>query len=299
MSKYEFMNQVENSLKNCPALEGAWVEGNVYYRNNDTECLGVSIRRGDALISPVFYLDRFYDAYCRKKMTLDEVVSTIIDHFRTVSEDCRRKASEVSLEYETCRECITYRLISAEKNARFLSYLPHIPFLDMAIIFTIVLKIDESGLESIRVTNDLMESWKVKVEDLMALAKVNTPRIFPVKVETMGNVMKRFLGLDEEMLQMVDLDSPMLLLSNMHETYGATTLIYDDQPSKIGELLEDDYYVIPSSVHEVLILPASEVGDPSTINPMIQEINEEHLENVDVLSDRAYLYKRSDNRFYF
>ncbi len=298
MSKYDFLMQVKDHLEECHELDGTVVEGNVYLKNNDTECYGVSICRGETFISPVFYVDRFYDAYCQKKLTMEDVVRTIVGHFMTVSEACRDH-SDISLEYEDCKEKIIYRLISANKNARYLESIPYIPFLDMAIIFLIVYRLDEEGLESIRVTTELMDSWGVGTEELMMLAKKNTPAIFPATLEPMADVMARLLHMEMDEIEEMELDSPLLLLSNKQGIYGATSMIYEEQAEQIGEILGENFYVIPSSVHEVLILPESEVSDPEPLDEMITQINRDHLGSVDVLSDRAYFYMRNEKRFYF
>jgi len=298
MSKYDFLMQVKESLKQRRELKGSVIEGNVYVRNNDTECYGVTICRDGVNVSPIFYVDRFYDAYCQKKMTIDEAVRIIVDHFETIK-DTRKETLDLTLGFDEVKDRITYRLISAEKNKRYLESIPYIPFLDLAIIFIIVHNIDESGLESIRINKELMDAWGVGTKELLEIAKENTRQLFPAKIEPLTKVMGRFLQMDEEMIQDSELASPMLLLSNEQDVYGATALVYDGEAERIGEELDEDYYVIPSSVHEVLILPESEADDPDTINDIIRQINREHLGSVDILSDRSYYYCRKEKRFYF
>ncbi|MEE3467281.1 MAG: DUF5688 family protein [Eubacterium sp.] len=298
MSKYDFLMQVKERLRQCHELSGTIVDGNVYVRNNDTECYGVSICRDEAKVSPVIYIDRFYDSYIRKKITLDETVCAIVDQFLALSDACKEH-SDITLDFEENRDRITYRLISARNNTRYLETVPYIPFLDMAIIFTIVYRIDKEGLESIRITKELMENWDVSTGQLLKLARVNTPRIFPATLEPMKQVVKRFLQIDEEELPFLDIDSPVLLLSNKQNIYGATTILYRDEAEKIAEQLGESFFVIPSSIHEVLLMPESEVPDKEPLNEMIHRINQEHLGKVDVLSDCAYYYDRKEKRFYF
>ena len=298
MSKYDFMMQVEEHLKHCPELGGALIEGQVYVRNNDTECYGIAIRRGEKNVSPIFYIDRFYEDYRRKKLTISEASKRILSYFRNIEEEHPDVLSP-SLDLDDCRDRITFRLISAEYNRRYLSSMPYIPFLDLAIIFTIIHKISPEGVESIRVTDELLDVWGVDCHELFRLAKVNTPRMFPVLVDPMIEVMGRFLEMDVETLRDMEMDGPLLLLSNKQCVYGATSLLYEEEVDRIGERLGEDFYVLPSSIHEVLILPESEVTDPDYINSMIRQINREHLGKVDVLSDRAYFYKRAEKRFYF
>ena len=298
MSKYDFMSQVEEQLKRCPELDGALVEGQIYIRNNDTECYGIAIRKDDRAVSPIFYIDRFYEDYLRKKLTIPEITKKILVFFSDIDRE-RKDVRTLSLDWEDCRDRITYRLVSATQNRKFLSTMPYIPFLDLAIIFTVFYRMSDEGLESIRVTDELADAWGVDCRELLNLAKVNTPRLFPAVCDPMIEVMGRFLEMDVESLRDMDMDSPMRLLSNEHNVYGATSLLYEEEIDRLGERLRENFYVIPSSIHEVLILPESAVEDPDYINSMIRQINREHLGKVDILSDKAYYYDRSEKRFYF
>ncbi len=287
MSKDDFLFQVEEGLKTRPEIAGASVSSHVYMKNNDTEYYGVTIFFNPEKISPVFYIDRFYDDYCRKKLTVDETVDKILSTYKTLVAD-KADHFDLSLNFDDVKDRITYRLVSLKKNKKFLEDVPHIIYLDLAIIFTVVYKLDSGGVESLKITYELMDAWEKKVGELMELAKVNTPRLFPPVLKRLTDV----LGMD-------DYSFDMLLLSNEYYVFGATAILYEDEMCKIAERLDDDLYVIPSSIHEVLILPKCLVCDVDDINDMIHSINEEQLISTDILSDKAYFYDRSENRFYF
>ena len=294
MSKYDFMRQVEECLKTRPEFENAGIEGNSYVHNNDTERIGVVIRFGEEDLSPIIYLDRFYEDYQKKKLTIGEISDSVVQ----LCKNLKNRPIDVSrqLDWEYCRDRITFRLISSEWNEQYLSHLPHVDFLNLAIIFTVIYRITEEGVESVRITDEILERWGVGVKELMSLAIRNTPEIFPPRCQSIVDVLEEFMDCR---IEQDPLDVPMLLLSNEQSVYGATTILYEDSVVRIGEELQEDFYIIPSSIHEVLILPEHCVSEADELNSMITQINRDHVIPEDVLSDRVYFYKRNEKRFYF
>ena len=294
MSKYDFLMQVVENLKKRPEFSGTEIEGNTYIHNNDTERIGILVHQGVENLSPIIYIDRHYEDYQEKKLTIDEIADAVIHLF----ESLKQKPAEdvLPLDFDSCRDRITFRLISSEQNSKYLSNLPHIDFLNLAIIFTIIYRITEDGVESVRITDEVLDRWKVDVGELMRRAIRNTPRYFPPRCESVLEVLGEYMDcrIDEN-----DDESSMLLLSNEQSVYGATAMLYRDEIVRIGEELDEDFYIIPSSVHEVLILPEHCVHEVDEVNSMIRQINREHVIPEDILSDRAYFYKRNEKRFYF
>lgn len=289
MSKYDFLLQVEQNLKTRSEVIGASVSSHICVKNNDTEVYGISINFNPEKVSPVFYVGRFYDDYCRKKLTVDETVDSILASYKALEAE-RAEHSDVSLNFEDCSDRIVYRLVSLKKNKKYLEDIPHVIWLDLAIIFTVVYKQSDSGLESIKINYELMDSWEKNTSDLFELAKINTPRLFPAVIKDLSSV----LGIEE-----LDVETDMLILSNKQYVFGAAAIMYDGIPERIADIVKGDYYVIPSSVHEVLILPNDQVEDPEDINCIISQINTDCLISTDILSDRAYFYSRQEKRFHF
>ena len=85
----------------------------------------------------------------------------------------------------------------------------------------------------------------------------------------------------------------MYILSNTLRSYGAACIAYPHILEMIGEILQRDYYVLPSSVHEVVIVPYSSGLDIRELDEMVREINVTQVAEEEVLSSHAYLYRRS------
>ena len=296
MSKYDFMMQVVSVLKTRSELSGATVTCDVCVRNNDTEKHGIIISYGEMQLSSVIYVDDFYNRYQEKKLTIEETADEVVS-INCKTKDKRNIDISDIFSWDSCKDRVIFRLISANKNKKYLSNVSYVPFLDLAIMFTLCMDINEDGVESMKITNDIMKGWGVGVQDLMNQALINTPRILPAKIEPMHDVVTSFLGCepDEDLIDAL----PMVLVSNEKLVYGATTILYEEAMTNLGDRLGDDFYIIPSSIHEVLVLPSDNVDDTDDINRIINEVNRDHVINEDILSDKVYFYKRNERRFYY
>ncbi len=296
MSKYDFMVQVAEQLKTRSELSGATVTCDVCVKNNDTEKCGIIISYGEMQLSSVIYVDDLYNRYQKKKLTIEETADEVVSINCSAND---KKDIDISsiFSWDSCKDRVIFRLISAKKNNKYLSNVTYVPFLDLAIMFTLCVDIDEDGVRSMKITREIMQGWGVEIKDLMSHALVNTPRILPAKIEPMYQVITSFLGCkpDDDLGD----EFPMILVSNDRMVYGATTILYEDAMTELGDKLGESFYIIPSSIHEVLVLPESSVEDTDDINHIIQEVNRDHVINEDVLSDKVYYYDREEKRFYY
>lgn len=297
MTQKKFMELLIPELRAYFSEEEYEIEGDVFLKTNDTKRWGIIIRKIGEPVAPTVYIDHFYEDYCRKKCTLEEIVSqiqTVVCGF-DVREDSYQS---FSVELEDCRERIIYRLISKDKNNAYLTQLPHLSFLNLAIIFVIVHRLSDQGLESICITNDLQKKWGLSEKDLYAIAKENTPRLMPPSISTMAQAIESFLG--EETRKYIESEKPIphvYVISNKYGINGATTLLYEGFIQQIAEEDDQNFYILPSSVHEVLLIPDMADGLLPKLSEMVADINENHVQTDEILSDQAYYYDRTRQKF--
>lgn len=89
------------------------------------------------------------------------------------------------------------------------------------------------------------------------------------------------------------LEPPIYVLTNQLKFFGASVLLYRDILKKCSDLFKDDFYLIPSSIHEVIALPKELVSSRENLNALIQEVNREHVAPEEILSDHFYFYNYS------
>ena len=143
--------------------------------------------------------------------------------------------------------------------------MPYIPILDLAICFYYAF--DEAGVDNgmIPIYRSHLDNWKVTDRDLLEIAVKNTPRLFPGETIPMEDVLGDTLQeLPEEVRREFLRKVSMMILTNSRKTYGACSILYPGMLEQLAERNGGDYYMIPSSVHEFLLVPREREQDRET-----------------------------------
>ena len=211
----------------------------------------------------------------------------------TPKEDGIGRKIDVSFfqDFEKVKEKLCFRLVNREKNREQLEKVPYIPILDLAICFYYAF--DEAGVDNgmIPIYRSHLDNWKVTDRDLLEIAVKNTPRLFPGETIPMEDVLGDALQeLPEEVRREFLRKVSMMILTNSRKTYGACSILYPGMLEQLAERIGGDYYMIPSSVHEFLLVPREREQDREELKKMIAEVNRTELPPEEVLSDHLYLY---------
>lgn len=87
---------------------------------------------------------------------------------------------------------------------------------------------------------------------------------------------------------------PMFVITNTKNINGAAAILYDDVLHELANNLESDLYLIPSSIHDIVAIPAE--GDPDELSGMVADINKTQVCTQERLSDNVYFYNRKDGK---
>lgn len=261
-------------------------------KNNGTKRTGLTISQKETNISPTIYLEEYYRQY-ENGWTLDEITESLTRLYHEVRFEHSWEVSQVQ-DFNLAKTKVAYKVIHYEKNRDLLKDLPHIPYLDLAIVFYLLLETTEKGAATILITNEMLRYWDISLEHLYQIALVNTPTILHAEFKPMRVVIQEMM---HKPLCEIDLtDNCMYVLSNHHRHFGAACMLYTQVLEDIGNQLDEDYYILPSSIHEIIILPVSCTMGLEEINDMIVEINETQVSEEDMLSEHAYYYCREKNQ---
>lgn len=264
-------------------------------KNNALESTGIVFAKDKEDICPTIYINDLFKDYKESGKAVEDVAGEVIRRYEksleAVGEICH-----LDLSLGSCRERIIYRLISREKNKNMLRNMPYIPFLDMAITFHLVAGINKRYVQTIKIDGELQKRWGISVEQLLKLAEENTERILPLEIYDMDEMMASHKELrDREWSEMEKTD--MIVVTNQIGIYGAAAILYRDMMQQMAEELECDIYVVPSSVHEMILIPANDEAVYDALSSMIKEINQQFVASNEVLSDRVYIYLREEEKF--
>lgn len=282
------------------AGENYRVKLNDVMKNNGVVLRGITLMQDDSNISPTIYLNPYYDAYENGDTTLGTVIDEVIDTYER-NKINRSIDMKFFLNYETVRSRIIFKLINTEKNRELLRDVPYIPFHDLSIVFQCLVSEERFGNASILIHNVHLQLWKVNARELYECALENTPLLQGYELVDMNTVleeMKALGGIDDEEIEDMQQEVPMYVLSNKSRINGASCILYKDILKDFAMVVDKDLYVLPSSIHEVILLPSDGTQESEQLKEMVREINQSQVEKEEVLSDSVYYYRRSDDSFF-
>lgn len=269
-------------------------------QNNGTEQTGIDIRKEQGEEMAHLCLDAYYEQYLAG-MTVEEAARDIWDIFNSFEQS---GVSEGLLnDFEKVKNKVVFSLVNYGMNKERLESMPYVPYLDLAILFYVLLERTENGERTAVITNKELTAWGTTKEELLRLARQNTPRLYMAEVNSLNDVIKSFVK-DKKSKDFFDEfigeeELPLYVLSNRHNVKGAAVILYDGLLKEMSKVLGHDLLILPSSVHEVLVMAYDKTMDFLSIRDMVEHINEVEVPVCDVLSNQIYRYNREKDQVSF
>ena len=294
MTYDNFITEVHRLIENrLPATAEAHIRR--IQKNNNKFFDGLVISDSCSNVSPTIYLEGYYQEYYKKGVSVDEIADLV---FAQYEEARLSEPIDVSFfsDFENLKDRIIFRVVNRERNENLLERIPHIDYLDLAVTFLCLLSMGEASDSTILIYNSHLELWGVDTDTLFSLAKKNTPRLFAWELASMHDILSEMAMPQEDLIPSPeDLAFPMYVLTNRIRLHGASCILYEDLLSSLSGKLKDDFYIIPSSIHEVLLVPHTAVGERKDLDTLVCEVNATQVPEEEILSDHAYLYSRKEN----
>lgn len=276
------------------------IEMTLVTKNNGIELDGIAILKEGERYTPAIYINDFYEEY-KHGVSCQKIASQIIDMYYSAKK-LETSNEPLSFAYEDMKDKIIYRLVNYEKNEKILEQIPFIRFLDLAITFHYLINKNNASTSTIRITKEMMELWKIDVNSIWEQAKANTPRYFPISIRTMSQVLWETLEKEvpEALFSKTEESSMgqnMYILSNESGFNGSAALLYENGISKFAMEHCCNFYILPSSIHEVILVPFRDTYIKNELCEMVREINQTQVPAQEVLSDNVYFYDYQNNFF--
>lgn len=235
-------------------------------------------------IAPMIYVDSMIE----NGLSTDAIALEVVRIYREHTDEHVHSISDQMLQYDFMKEYLSLRIINQAENKDLLSQIPYENFLDLAVIIYITLPTDEETSAYIKVTNQLLEVWGVSFEDAYQQATMLFNKEETV-ITNMVNILDELgiSGFDDMEVP------PLYVMTNQSRMYGAARILDTDVLESFAERMNADLVVIPSSTHEVLLLPVTEsVQTIELMNDMVKEVNRTEVDAEERLSDHVYLYRK-------
>ncbi len=273
-------------------------------KNNGIILNGVVIMRETECISPTIYLEPFFEM-AKKGKDIHELADEIL----ALSLEQKNKFNFDVDEFQdinvTCKK-ILYKLINYNKNEELFKNIPHRRWQDLAIVYYVLVSCDELGTGTILIRNEHLKLWNVGEAELYAFAMDNAPKLLKKTIKTMAEIILDFM--DERLMDSEENEitvkaakefsenTPvkMYVMGNKVKLNGACVILYERALASFAEYVENDFYILPSSIHEVILVPASEDVNEQALLSLVREVNENSVTEEEWLSDNIYKYNRSE-----
>ncbi len=270
-------------------------------KNNSVRLVGIEFHKPDSTVSPVLYMESYYEDIKQGKevgIVMQDIANSYIQHERS-----SRAIDERSLkDYEYVRQWIEPVLLNTADNREMLAQMPHRKMADLSLFYSVVFPDQGDDMRaSMKIKNGHMAYWSVSEQDLYTQAISNiesreTNTLFPMDSvlaamltgrENGQNLLKATPGEN-----MQSLPGGMHVLTNEQKTYGASLLAVPGIMEKVSQLLPEGYYILPSSIHETIILPKPCGVPAKELGEMVRDINRTQVNREERLSDCVYEYDK-------
>lgn len=296
---YGTLQYVRNNL---PELE---VESHIAHKNNGVELHGIRIQEKGESIAPILYLEGYYE----RGYTEQECATALVEQYNKIKENEIPFDVNSLSDFDTMRERICYKIINKDANKKMLE---DTPYDELADDLVCVYYIDLGNHATITIHNGMLDLWGIREDELYELADRNTQRIYSnVEFKTINEVMVDMMSengalqemkiqfgfpdmKDDEFKKMLveimnqECPVPLYVLRAVDNTFGASVLMYDNMLFGVHGILGTDFVVLPSSTHEVLVMPWENDLSVSELRSIVKQVNEQEVSQEEQLSDNVY-----------
>ncbi|MCR5501878.1 MAG: DUF5688 family protein [Lachnospiraceae bacterium] len=255
-------------------------------KNNGVVLTGIMAKKQGINTFPTIYIDEYYN----EELTSEDVEYLSMKLAKSLTKAELPKSIELEqfTDYERVRDRLKLKLVNADKNKDLLFEVPYKRFLNLAVLY--YYQVEEElfeGRASIMIRNSHLSMWGIDQETLDRDAMDSVRIISPAKICPMRELLAELYGDD-----FLKEDFPMYVMTNKEKYYGASTMMYRECLKKFADEKETDFYVLPSSVHEVILVPADENADAKMLLETVTDINRTQVDREEILADSVYYYDR-------
>lgn len=302
LSFKEFCERVRNELPDLFARNEIFrINIEQITKNNGTFCMGLTFQTDAINISPVIYLEPYYKSYTNGRV----FANVLYDIAETYENYKPKKNFDVNsiTNFDIAKEYINCRLVNFELNKQELENRPYKKLEDLAITYHLEFETMENGAATVAINNKLLERYGITTDELDALARENMKKLSPPFFQNMETLLlERML---EEVILSLDIDEneateliknsyqgtqSMYVVSNKQKMYGASAILDHDIMDMIADKFGEKFYVIPSSIHECLVIPFDgNIEQYKKYEQMVKDVNDTQVERNEILSYKMYM----------
>lgn len=262
-------------------------------KNNNVKQTGITVMKEGVDIEPCVYLDELYREYEFDGMKLDEIVDEVYRMILKCEEDTPDFDISGFREWEIICGDIYPKLVNAEQNKELLEKIPHRNFMDLAVVYYAIARdYAREDIGTILIHDNHMEIWGQEEENLYRTAMMNMCADGEADFTDIRTIVERMTGISFPDNDSRDAD--MYVLTNSRRRFGAAEILDKKTLRMVADQVGDRFIVLPSSVHETLVIPSKDATEYEELAHMVRMVNDTQVEAEERLSDHVYVYSRED-----
>ena len=287
----EFGNKICKALKESmgAGYDAAYKE---VTKNNGVCLHAIMINKKGSNVSPAIYIDELYGDYAEGRSFGDIVYDILCVYHKNAREI--RMDMEFFTHFERVKDRVLYKLIHRESNRNLLTDIPYIEWNDLALVFYYSFEDERFGKATILIRNSHLNMWKISKSVLYENARKNMLRLRPEEMVPIKQIISEILTQNSVAYTVSEREPEvaMYVLSNRERLYGAAALLYAESIKELAGKLNKNLIILPSSVHEVLLVPDDGMTEKDFFKEMVKEVNDNQVEPEERLSYNVYHYDR-------
>lgn len=304
MAEKVFAEGVAKNIRNFlpPEYQDAEFQAVQTNKNNGVVLAGIQVRLPQQNIRPIIYVESYFNKI-RHGAPVAQVMNQIAESIKEASRNPIINSEFNLMDYDSFKEYLAVMLVNTRANRNMLQEMPHETIEDLSAICYVDLPIGSDGSSvTMKVKNDHLALWNVDKKEVFRQARENEqPANIPIfcsigeKGMDIVNIRMEVSNLLDENVS-VNPNALMYALTNMKKNYGASMITQPEVLQKLEQIFPDGFYVLPSSIHEVLILPDDGWNEPKMLGETVREANQKGVDRQEVLSDRVYSYDKDKHQ---
>lgn len=263
---------------------------------------------GKPNISAVVYLDDLYELY---RYSNDLVM--ILEYTATFLTECINNIPMPKIELDNVTDNVIFQLVNTLRNEELLKRVPSRKYNDLSVVYRWIIGRGEDGeIQSSIITNELADIIGVSEAELFKMAMKNTVELFPPVIRPILNILEQFKieciinnrAVEAEIEQIlaeknnVQDENNFWVLTNEDAFCAAGLILHEDILWSIANQLDSDLYILPSSVHEILIAKTTQFSLEDLVKT-VREVNAgDTVRENEFLSNHIYYYDRIQRKVY-
>lgn len=254
-------------------------------KNNNVRLTGIAFMEENDGVSPTIYLDEPYRRY-QEGASLQELAEEILTLYEAQSQN-RKLNMEFFRDYAKVEDRIFHKVVNYEKNRALLADVPYFRWHDLAVIFYYGMEGAAFGRASVLIHNSHLDMWGKSAEEVYHTARRNMKRSMPELLLPIQKLMEELM-----IRRMSEEELTLYVLTNREKIFGASAMLYSEKLKELADRFQADLLILPSSVHEVLILPDDRNREYDFYRRMVKEVNTTQVDPEEILSFNLYRYDR-------